>query len=291
MSGRRMKMLDYRINTFLALCRNMNYRKTAEELNMTQPAVTQHIQFLERYYHCKLFSYSHHTLKLTPEAEIIKRYVENMQYQENKLMGKLGKQKNIHLKIGATKTIGEYVIGEHICNFLASPCNEISVVVDNTEVLMNELKEGILDFALIEGYFDREVYAFRHYKTESYLGLCNRHHEFAGKTIEMSEIIKHPLIIREEGSGTRMIFENVLSSFNLSLKMFPKVFCVSHFGLITKLLESNSGITFAYESVCQNNPQLDTFKIKGFEIQHAFNYVYLDDVESEKAVEYFERYK
>jgi len=284
-------MLDYRINTFLALCRHMNYRKTAEELNMTQPAVTQHIQFLERYYHCKLFIYSHHTLKMTPEAEIIKMYVESMQYQENKLMGKLGKQKNIHLKIGATKTIGEYVIGEHVCNFLANPRNQLSVVVDNTEALINQLKEGLLDFALIEGYFDHEIFASKHYKTEAYVGLCSSKHEFAGQTIEMDEIVKNPLIIREEGSGTRMIFENVLSSFNLSLKMFPKIFCVSNFGLITKLLESNNGITFAYQSVREQNPKLDIFKIKGFDIQHAFNYIYLDDSESEKAVEYFDSFK
>ena len=40
-------MIDYRIKTFLVLCDTMNYRKTAELLNMTQPAVTQHIHLLE----------------------------------------------------------------------------------------------------------------------------------------------------------------------------------------------------------------------------------------------------
>ena len=48
-------MIDTRIETFLTLCRVMNYRKTAELLNMTQPAVTQHIHFLEEQYGCKLF--------------------------------------------------------------------------------------------------------------------------------------------------------------------------------------------------------------------------------------------
>lgn len=43
-------MIDYRIKTFLVLCDTMNYRKTAEILNMTQPAVTQHIHFLENEY-------------------------------------------------------------------------------------------------------------------------------------------------------------------------------------------------------------------------------------------------
>lgn len=47
-------MLDYRVITFLALYDEMNYRRTAEKLNMTQPGVTQHIHYLENYYGVKL---------------------------------------------------------------------------------------------------------------------------------------------------------------------------------------------------------------------------------------------
>ena len=50
-------MLDYRIETFLKVCDTKNYRKAAESLNMTQPAVTQHIQYLEHLYQAKFFQY------------------------------------------------------------------------------------------------------------------------------------------------------------------------------------------------------------------------------------------
>ena len=50
-------MLDYRIYTFLTLYDEMNYRRTAEKLNMTQPGVTQHIHYLEKHYGAKLFEY------------------------------------------------------------------------------------------------------------------------------------------------------------------------------------------------------------------------------------------
>ena len=50
-------MLDFRHETFLALCSIGNYTKTAEFLHITQPAVTQHIKFLENYYDVKLFNY------------------------------------------------------------------------------------------------------------------------------------------------------------------------------------------------------------------------------------------
>lgn len=48
-------MLDYRIDTFLTLCESMNYRKTAEILHISQPAVTQQIHYLENQYGQKLF--------------------------------------------------------------------------------------------------------------------------------------------------------------------------------------------------------------------------------------------
>lgn len=58
-------MLDYRVSTFLTLYDEMNYRRTAERLNMTQPGVTQHIHYLENYYGVKLFEYNGRTLSRT----------------------------------------------------------------------------------------------------------------------------------------------------------------------------------------------------------------------------------
>ena len=50
-------MIDYRIPTFLTLYELMNYRRTAEQLKLSQPAVTQQIHALERDYGCRLFTY------------------------------------------------------------------------------------------------------------------------------------------------------------------------------------------------------------------------------------------
>ena len=69
-------MIDSRMETFLTLCRVMNYRKTAELLNMTQPAVTQHIHYLENFYNCRLFVYNRKTLVMTEQAQILKEYAE-----------------------------------------------------------------------------------------------------------------------------------------------------------------------------------------------------------------------
>lgn len=50
-------MQDFRVKTFLTVCRTLNYTRAAEELALTQPAVSQHITYLEREYGAKLFTY------------------------------------------------------------------------------------------------------------------------------------------------------------------------------------------------------------------------------------------
>lgn len=284
-------MIDTRLETFLTLCRVMNYRITAELLNMTQPAVTQHIHFLEEQYGCKLFMYDRRTLTMTKEAELLRRYAENVLYQEKKLKAELAQGDGLTLSIGATKTIGDYVIWEHISAFLSDEKNSISVNVENTEMLLSQLSAGKLDFALIEGYFDRSRYASRLYRKEPFVGLCGKDHPFANKTIPIDNIWRENLIIREEGSGTRNILEQLLAESNHALSAFQRLTTISNFGLITRLLANNNCITFAYRAVGENNTALAEFYVAGWDIAREFNYVYLDTPYSEYAVEIFENCK
>ena len=282
-------MIDSRIETFLTLCKVMNYRKTAELLNMTQPAVTQQIHFLEEQYGCKLFHYDKRTLTMTKEAELLRKYAENVLYQEKKLKSELTMHEGIHLSIGATKTIGEYVIANHISGFLSDPKNSMNVIVENTDTLLSALSAGDIDFALVEGYFDRSKYASRLYRKEPFVGLCGKYHPFAGHTVSFDQIWKENLILREAGSGTRDILEQLLTEKNRSLTEFERITTVNNFGLITKLLENNNCITFAYRAVGENNEALAEFHVKGWNISREFNYVYLNTPYSGKMVELFEQ--
>ena len=283
-------MIDTRIQTFLTLCRVMNYRRTAELLNMTQPAVTQHIHFLEEQYGCKLFHYDRRTLTMTREAELLQRYAENVLYQEKKLKTELTQNKGVSLSIGATKTIGEYVIGDHVSAFLSDPDHHISVTVENTETLLTDLSAGKIDFALIEGYFDRSRYASRLYRKEPFVGLCGKGHIFANKTIPIDKIWDQNLLLREEGSGTRDILGQLLAESNHSFSEFERITTISNFGLITRLLENNNCITFAYHAVGETNSSLSEFHVMGWDISREFNYVYLDTPFSEYAVDVFSGY-
>lgn len=284
-------MIDTRLETFLALCKVMNYRKTAELLNMTQPAVTQHIHYLEEKYGCKLFCYDRRTLTKTREAEVLQTYAENVMYQEKKLREELMYNEGMNLAIGATKTIGEYVMAEHVSAFLEKEGNGLSVMVENTEKLLAELAAGKLDFALVEGFFDRSRYASKLYRKEPFVGLCSVNHPFAHRRIEIDEIWKQTLILREEGSGTRNILEQLLTERNHSFSEFERIVTVSNFGLITKLLEKSGGITFAYRAVGESNDALAEFCVKEWEIFREFNYVYLDTTYSAEAVAVFDLFR
>lgn len=284
-------MLDHRIQTFLTLCETMNYRAAAERLHITQPAVTQHIQYLEQQYDCKLFIYDGRSLKKTEQADVLLRAACAMNYQDEKLRQELKPQEGTYLTIGVTKTIGEFVIGGQVARYLADAANHLTVDIDNTAHILARLSRGELDFALIEGFFDRASFESRLYRQEPFVGLCSISHPLAGKTAPLERLRSENLLLREEESGTRRILEQLLEQHNWTVQDFSRVTCVSGFGLLVRLAEEGSGITFAYEAVEKNNDRLARFYVEGWDVVREFNYVYLPDAGMEKAVDMFERYR
>ena len=83
-------MLNFKLDTFLALCELRNYTKTAEQLHMTQPAVTQHIQYLEKYYNAKLFYYDERKrLHLTDYGKLLRAYAQTVKADSEILRSRL----------------------------------------------------------------------------------------------------------------------------------------------------------------------------------------------------------
>ena len=128
-------MQDFRMETFLAVCRLGSYTRAAEELNITQPAVTQHIQHLQTYYGVRLLDYRSKRLTLTPEGELLRRAALTMRHDEEKLKRELAdlRQGRRALRFGATLTVGEYLLPPRLAAYLkANPDVELHMTVDNT---------------------------------------------------------------------------------------------------------------------------------------------------------------
>ena len=267
-------MLDYRIKTFITLYNEMNYRKTAEKLNMTQPGVTQHIHYIENYYGVKLFSYNGKTLSRTPNAEILKRHIDSILSEERETIREFSQKEKTVLNIGATKTIGEFVLVPVVREFLRDENNSVNLVVDNTENLLRSLENAELDFAVVEGVFDKTKYPYHLYKKEHFVGICSKSHPFAGKTISLKEIFRETLIVRESGSGTRRLLEQAISENWFSLDCFHRVISVSNFSVISDMVMKNNAITFAYEPVAKSKKDLAVFEVDDMQIKGEFNFVY-----------------
>lgn len=281
-------MLDHKMYTFLTLCETMNYTLAAQRLHITQPAVTQHIRALENQYGCKLFTYDGKKLSKTPQGELLERSGNAMRYQEARTMEAMQGSNRQHLSIGATKTIGEFVIPHHIVKFLKDPNHTIRVEVDNTEKILALIDKGELDFALIEGFFNKSHYSCRLYRKEPFVGLCGVHHPLAGQTVPLSRVFRENLFLREEGSGTRKILEDVLAERNHTINDFARVTCISNFGLLEQLVAEGLGITFAGAAIGDSSLKLTRFFVEDWDVHREFNYVYLHNSGAEALIELFE---
>lgn len=278
-------MLDYKIRTFLKVCETMNYRRAADELNMSQPSITQHIQALEQYYNCKLFIYDRKHLIKTEQAKILEHYSISMRANEKSLIDDLIKQPKREIRIGATKSIGNYVINDKIKEFYDN--YKLTFVIDNTHNLLSLLEKNKLDILLIEGLFDKSLYDYKLYKREKFVGICAKDSNIANKNISFRLLTKQPLILREKGSGTREIFEQELRKNSYSINQFESIASISSFEYILDFVEKNKGVSFVFESVSNTRENIANFSVDDTNIEREFNFVYLKDTNLDWIIDLF----
>ena len=279
-------MLDFRMETFLTVCQCMNFTRASEKLNITQPAVSQHIHFLEKHYNTKLFRYEGKKLRLTGAGEILRNASLTMMQEE--------------IRFGATRTVGDVLMGRILERYLRKyPDAKICMIVDNTQELLRKLDEGAIDFALVEGFFQKNEYDHQKYSDENYIAVCAPDYNWAEEREVLSdglresvfpgqaasferkrgieELFHERLLVREEGSGTREVLERCLDAQNFSIRDFDKVMEVGSLQTIRELTKAGCGITFLYETAVRDELREGTLKripLKSFEISHEFNFIW-----------------
>lgn len=266
--------MEQKLYTFLTLCQTMNYRQAAERLHLSQPAVTKQIQSLEQSLQAKLFDYDGRVLHKTEECLILERYAISQQHQLEELRLAIAGRKRMKLRIGATKTIGDYVLLDAIRDYLRCPSHELSLVVDNTKNLLQMLDENRLDFAVIEGSFSKTKYDFYLLRMEPFVGICAKDSPLCGKKVPPQRLLEETIIVREEGSGTRRIFEERLMALGYELSDFSRQVAISSFISIKSLVAGGIGISFVYHSVVSGEEDIGCFTVDGLTHPHAFHVVY-----------------
>lgn len=277
-------MLDFRIKTFLCVCQTMNYTQAAKLLNITQPAVSQHIRFLEDYYQIKAFRYANKKLELTAAGRILFERCKTMENDEVALSAELlSSQSGIRtLSLGVTMTVGEYAIISPLAAYqLAHPGINIRLRFGNTQELLAQLTAGRIQMALVEGYFPPQDYFCRPYSTEPYIGVCASSHVFpSGEPATFHDLLGERLLLREKGSGTREILERNLALHGLKTTDFIHNMEVENMHTIIGLLTHDCGISFLYRRAVHAELEagrLREIPLKNFSMEHDFTFIWEKD--------------
>ena len=209
-------MLSDSMRVFITVADKKNFSKAAKALSLTQPAVSFQIQTLEQYYQTMLFDRVNRHVKLTAAGELLLDYaihMNNLQAELERNMQQLTGHVKGELLIGASTTIGEYILPYVVGSFKQDyPDVNVTIQIMNTKEISSAVESKTFDLGIIEGPLEQSDVIEAHNFLEDELVLAiPSDHPFAKKeSITLEELKELPYITREPGYGSRLIFEQAL---------------------------------------------------------------------------------
>lgn len=277
-------MMDDKLHTFLCVVQTLNFSKAAELLHITQPAVSQHIKALESHYGASLFTDRRKDMKVTGEGELLLAYATEMNRLQQSLVTQMQtlQEQNKRYRVGATMTIGGYVLpkilGQHK---QAHPNIDIQLTVDNTETVIEQMIRGDLILGMVEGPFSQDRFKSVLYrKDEMVVAVAPEHPLAKKKMISLERLIAEPLILREQGSGTRLVFEKTLEEAGFESKDVNVHMEIGNIHALVSLVESNLGVTVISRDAIADSLKsgsLCEVSLSGMQIFRDYQFIYLDD--------------
>lgn len=209
------------LKLFLSVCENgCNTTKAAEELHMTQPAVSLSIKELEQYYGVALFDRIGRRLKITEAGQRFLEYAAHIvSLFDDMEQGMRNWDSFGVLRVGASITIGSQFLPGYVKAFhQRCPGTEVRVLIGPSEQLEQKLMNNELDFALIEGISHSPSLISQAYMEDSLIVICPASGSFRpGQKISIEEFRNQKFLLREHGSGTRETFERVIEEAGFSV--------------------------------------------------------------------------
>jgi len=215
-------MFDYRLKVFHTVAKRLNFTKAADELCITQPAVSKHIQEIENYFKIKLFDRNGTKIKLTKAGEILLQYTAQLFATYANLEFELNSLNQIHngkLRIGASTTIAQYVLPPLLADFHKKFADiRVSLTINNTEQIEQALQNQDIDFGIIEGQSKNTLFKYTEFLCDEIVLTARINHPLAKKgTITLDELLNIPLILREPGSGTLEVIAHALKASGIKM--------------------------------------------------------------------------
>lgn len=247
-------MLGTKLQTLLAVAEYKNFTRAAEELNMTQPAVSHHIKQLEQEVNAPLFIRNKSGLKLTPQGEIVVKYARRMNALNGKMYSELqNAQRHLSLlRIGITHTSESNFTAAALAKY-SNQRGKLKIILftDTINNLYDMLENYEIDLAIVDGAYNDSRFSSMLLDTDYLTCVMSVDNPLAKKgVVTLAELKKQKMILRTPASATRTLFESALESNNETIQSFDVTLEVDNIATIKDLIRKDLGVSILPRSAC-----------------------------------------
>lgn len=284
-------LIDTRVKTFLTLVETLNYTHTAKMLNLSQPAVTKHIQTLEEDLQTSLVEYKNRKVHLTDKARELLPYLDEL-VKLNQTATEIAhkESKKIIIHLGVCLTLGNYFINQIIERFCdIYPDVELIIHIKNSAKLEEMLGKNKIDLVLLLSPVHHPNFFIRHLKEENMVFIASGDNPLLTKTCSIQDLQNEKIFLREEGSGTLDIFRSTLAETGLELSDFSSLKSIGSNELIKQLVYKGNGIAPIYERAVEKElaeGSLKKLAIKNFKLSYPLTILTPKNVQLSEPVQF-----
>lgn len=273
----------HQLHTFYTVAEKGSFSSAAQSLHMTQPAVTMQIQALEDYFGTKMFNRTTKRIDLTEAGKALlpfARKSKELMEQTEKEMSRFAHMLEGRLHLGASLTIGEYILPRLLGPFAKEyPHVSVSLKVTNTTQILGDILQHQLNFGLVEAPIDHpDVQLAPVLNDELTLVLSSAHPLAAKEKIRIEDVLAYPFVLREQGSGTRKVMEEAFKAQGVSIDQIRIVMELGSTGAVKSAVESNLGLSIISAASVKHEAALGllvTRPIEGLRFHRKFYSIHL----------------
>ena len=277
-------MLDSKVYTLLKVYECGSFVSAAKQLNITQPAVSQHIKALEEELNITIFERGRGKLVLTKQGNEVIKCAKKMAGIYSGLLQDIsdGTSLTTHLSIGVTHTAESNPIAEALAGYCSkNPRVNIKMITDTISNLYTMLKTYEIDLAIVEGRSRDPGIRYLLMDTDYLVLAVSPDHPFAKKSmVTLNELKKERMILRLPNSGTRNLFVAHLESNNMSINDFNIILEVDNIATIKDLIRRDFGVSILAKSVCLDElkkGKIVTLPVENLSMMREINIAYPAD--------------
>ncbi len=221
-------MDDFRLKVFITAARTLSFTRTAEQLCISQPAVSKHVGELESRYEVQLFTRRGSRLELTEagrtllaSAERVADDYRRLEYEMSLCTG----QTEGELRLGASTTIAQYLLPPILARFTARfPKVRVSLLSGNSEQVEQALGDHAIDLGLVESVSRRQGLHYTPFRADELVLVARPGGKYARmESVTPEALCRIPLVLRENGSGTLEVITAALADRGIRLSQLNVV--------------------------------------------------------------------